>query len=118
MSPVRHRTGHKVVSKITLGDMPFYFRHSLDTSIYRDHRAIRPYQPQRSPRLPPNQFHVICSQLDLSRTTLGQMNDLENEEAKQMYMNPIPVTLLSLFFGRLINPQEHTLKGRIPSSGK
>jgi hypothetical protein len=33
-------------------------------------------------------------------------------------MSPIPSTLLSLFSGRLINLPEHTLKGRITTSGR
>ena len=63
-------------------------------------------------------FKFICSQLDISRLTLGRMQTLENEAAKQMYMSPIPSTLLSLFSGRLINLPEHTLKGRITTSGR
>jgi hypothetical protein len=46
------------------------------------------------------------------------MNDLENEAAKQLYMSPIPSTLLSLFSGRLINLPERTLKGWITTSGR
>ena len=107
----------KSFSKITWGDIYPYFRHSLDTSIYRDHQAIRPYRLQRS-RLPMPYFKFICSQLDVSRLTLGRMCTLENESAKQMYMSPIPSTLLSLFSGRLINLPEHTLRGRITTSGR
>jgi hypothetical protein len=105
----------KSFSKITWLDIFPYFRHSLDTSIYRDHQAIRPCRLQRS-RLPTPYLKHICSQLDVSRLTLGRMNTLENEAAKQMYMSPIPSTLLSLFFGRLINLPEHILKGRITTS--
>lgn len=107
----------KSFSKIKWGDMLPYFRHSLDTSIYRDHRAIRPYRLQRS-RLPIDQFESLFRQLDVSRRTLGMMNDLENEAAKQLYMSPIPSTILSLFSGRLINLPEHTLRGRITTSGR
>lgn len=63
-------------------------------------------------------FRSICSQLDVSRSTLGRMYTLENETAKQMYTSPIVSSLLSLFSGRLINLPEHTLKGRITTSGR
>jgi hypothetical protein len=44
------------------------------------------------------------------------MHTLENEAAKQMYMSPIPSSLLSLFSGCLINLPEYTLKGGITAS--
>lgn len=106
----------KSFSKIKWGDMLPYFRHSLDTSIYHDHRAIRPCRLQRS-RLPIDRFKSILAQIDVSRRTLGMMNDLENEAAKQLYVSPIPSTLLSMFSSRLINLPEHTLKGRMTTSG-
>lgn len=94
-----------------------YFRHALDTSIFRDHRAIRPYHLQRSHLL--IELHKsIVEEIEKSRRTLDQMNDLENEAAKQLYMIPIPSTLLSLFHDQLLNLQEHTLKERITTSGR
>ena len=107
----------KSFSKTVWGDIFPYFRHSLDTSIYRDHQAIRPYRLRRS-RLPVRYFEFICSQLDVSHLTLGRMHTLENEAAKQMYMSPILSSVLSLFSGRLINLPEQTLKGGITASGR
>jgi hypothetical protein len=52
------------------------------------------------------------------QTLAGNLKELENEAAKQLYMTPIPSTLLSLFHGRLLNLPEHTRKGRITTSGR
>lgn len=71
----------KSFSKVTWADMLPYFRHSLDTSTFQDHRAIRPYCLQRS-RLPIGIHKSILEGIEKSRRTLGQMNDLENEAAK------------------------------------
>ena len=78
----------KSFSKVTWADMLPFFRHSLDTSIFRDHRAIRSYRLQRS-RLPIALHKSIFEGIEKSRRTLGNMNDLENEAAKQLYMTPI-----------------------------
>lgn len=107
----------KSFSKVGWKEVFPYFRHSCDTSVYRDHRAIRPYRLKRS-RLPLSYHKYIASQLDISRRTLGRMQTLENESAKQMYMAPIPSLLLSLFSGRLLKLPEHTLKGRITTADR
>jgi len=93
------------------------FLDSLDTRVYTDHRAIRPYLLCRS-RLPIGIFEHILSELDQSRRILGDMSNLENESAKQNYMSPIPSTMLALFCGRLVNLPEKLLHGTIETSGR
>lgn len=104
-------------SKITWIEVyPFFFS-SLDTSMYSDHRSIQTYQLYRS-RIPIEIFEEIAQQLDRSRRNLGERRTLANEAAVQLYMNPIPETILSLFRGRLNNMPEHMYHGTIAGSGR
>lgn len=102
-------------SKITWSDVYPFFSSSLDTSMYSDHRSIQTYPLCRS-RIPIEIFEDMARQLDRSRKNLGERRTLKNETAVQLYMNPIPETILSLFYGRLVNMPEHMLHGRMAGS--
>jgi hypothetical protein len=60
----------------------------------------------------------MCRELDRSRRNLGDRRSLENEAAVQLYMNPIPETIIGLFRGRLANLPEHMFHGRLAGSGR
>lgn len=79
----------KLFSRITCGDIFPYFRHSLDTSLYKDHQAIRPYRLQRS-RLPMRYFKSICSQLDVSRFDTRTYAHTRKWECKTNVHEPNP----------------------------
>jgi len=49
---------------------------------------------------------------------LGDRWSLENEAAVQLYMNPIPETIIGLFCCGLINILEHMFHGCIAGSGR
>ena len=104
-------------SNITWADVYPFFANSLDTRMYSDHRSIQTYQLYRS-RIPTEVFQGMCRELDRSRRNLGERRSLENEAAVQLYMNPIPETIISLFCGRLTNMPEHMFHGRIAGSGR
>ena len=104
-------------SNILWRDVFPYFSSTLDLSVYDDYRSIRPYTLHRS-RVPLKVFETICQGMDTSRKVFGNRRDLENEVAIQLYYNPIPTTLLSLFHGRLTNLPEHLLKGQVNNSGR
>lgn len=104
-------------SHILWRDVFPYFSNTLDLTLYDDYRSIRPYTLHRS-RVPLAVFESICHEMDTTRRILGNRRDLENEAAIQLYYNPIPTTLLSLFHGRLTNLPEHLLKGQISNSGR
>ena len=53
----------------------------------------------------------------MSRKTLGERYELTNEAAVQLYLHPIPSTILSLFAGRMTNLPEQLLHGTIGRSG-
>ena len=74
--------------------------HCLETAYFSDHRSIPNYLLKRS-RLRITIFESILEDLDVSRKNLGERNKLENEAAVQLFIHPIPNTLLSLFHGRL-----------------
>jgi hypothetical protein len=104
-------------SNILWRDVFPYFSNTFDLSLFDDYRSIRPYALRRS-RIPLPVFENLCRDMDISRRVLGNRKDLQNEAAIQLYYNPIPTTLLSLFHGRLINLPEHLLKGQISNSGR
>ena len=104
-------------SNITWTDVYPFFANSLDTRMYSDHRSIQTYKLYRS-RIPTEIFQHMCRELDRSRKNLGERRSLENEAAVQLYMNPIPETIISLFCGRLTNMPEHMFHGRIAGSGR
>ena len=93
------------------------FANGLDTRMYDDHRAIKAYPLKRS-RLPIRIVEDVLKGLDMSRKTLGDRINLENEAAVQLYIHPIPNIILSLFHGRLTNLPEHLLKGGLAARGK
>jgi hypothetical protein len=62
----------------------------------------------------------LLGNIEAVRETLEfiERRTLENEAAVQLYMNPIPETILSLFRGRLNNMPEHVYHGTIAGSGR
>jgi hypothetical protein len=102
-------------SNVTWTDVYPFFANSLDTHMYSDHRSIQTYKLYRS-RIPTEIFQHMCRVLNRSRKNLGDRCTLENEAAVQLYMNPIPETIISLFCGRLTNTLEHMFHGRIAGS--
>ena len=77
-------------STITWKDVYPYFAAGLNTTLYNDHRSIPPYLLRRS-RIPIDLFKEICGQLDVSRKTLGDRLELDNEAAVQLYFHPVPI---------------------------
>ncbi len=106
----------KSFSKVQWRDVVEYFRPNL-VGPYDDHRSIPGYRLKRA-RLPMSVFKDICAQLDASRMTLGDRENLETETAVQLKYNPIPGTLLTLFGGRLTNIPERKLVGQLGNSGR
>ena len=102
---------------MTWRDIFPYFCENLDLTVYDDYRSIVPYNLQRS-RVPKHIFKKIAQEIELNRKIMGSRRELENEAAIQLYYNPIPMNLLSLFNGRLTNLPEHLLHGTISKAGR
>lgn len=104
-------------SNLVWHDVRPYFINSLNTDVDDDHRSIPSYRLRRS-RIPIGIFKELCAQLDVSRNTLGDRRELENEAAIQLYLHPIPTTILNLFRGRLVNQPGHLLKEQLAGTGR
>jgi hypothetical protein len=99
-------------SNITWTDVYPFFANSFDKRMYINHRSIQTYRLYRS-RIPTEIFQRMCQEIDRSRKYLGDRCSVEIEAAVQLYMNPIPETVISLFCSHLTNISEHDASVRL-----